>query len=99
MKAAENVSNVAYLSSLLQMHTDLPYYEYKPGVNMLHCLVQSKSKGGENLISDGFHVSKIMQREFPEYYKVLSQTLVNWNDLGKEHNSNFHSIYRAPVIW
>lgn len=99
VKAAENVSNVAYLSAHLQMHTDLPYYEYKPGVNMLHCLVQSKSKGGENLISDGFHVAKIMQREFPEYYKVLSQTLVNWNDLGKEHNSPFHSIYRAPVIW
>lgn len=30
--AKPNTSNVAYLSGHLQMHTDLPYYEYTPGV-------------------------------------------------------------------
>lgn len=29
----------------LPMHTDMPYYEYKPGVNLLHCLVQTQSPG------------------------------------------------------
>lgn len=45
-----NTSNVAYLTNNLQMHTDLPYYEYKPGTNLLHCLVQSTSQGGHNTV-------------------------------------------------
>lgn len=31
VKAKEDTPNVAYLSSNLQMHTDLPYYDYAPG--------------------------------------------------------------------
>lgn len=31
VKAKEGTSNVAYLSAPLQMHTDLPYYNYAPG--------------------------------------------------------------------
>lgn len=33
IKAKPGTQNVAYLSSLLQLHTDLPYYHYKPGVS------------------------------------------------------------------
>jgi gamma-butyrobetaine dioxygenase len=95
----EGTSNVAYLSQNLQMHTDLPYYEYKPGTNLLHCLVQCKSNGGDNTISDGFFVAKLMQENFPDYYRVLTETLVNWFDVGQESGNEFHSIYRAPVIW
>ena len=32
--AKPGTSNVAYLSGPLQLHTDLPYYEYKPGVSI-----------------------------------------------------------------
>lgn len=96
--AKEGTSNVAYLSSALQLHTDLPYYEYKPGVNLLHCLVQSKSEGGHNQITDGFYVASLMQKHFPEYFKILSETLVNWSDIGEENGNKFHSVYRAPVI-
>jgi hypothetical protein len=31
--AKANATNVAYTQGYLQLHTDLPYYEYKPGVN------------------------------------------------------------------
>lgn len=48
VKAKEGTSNVAYLSSTLQLHSDLPYYEYKPGSNLLHCLVQAKGEGGRS---------------------------------------------------
>lgn len=46
VKAKEGTSNVAYLPSTLQLHSDLPYYEYKPGTNLLHCLVQASGEGG-----------------------------------------------------
>ena len=32
VQAKANAANVAYTSEYLQLHTDLPYYEYKPGV-------------------------------------------------------------------
>lgn len=99
VKAKEATSNVAYLSAPLQMHTDLPYYQYAPGVNLLHCLVQSKSSGGQNLIADAFYVATLMKNDYPAEFKALSTTLVNWTDIGKEETGPpFHSIYRAPVI-
>lgn len=33
VQAKPDPSNVAYLSGPLQLHADLPYYEYKPGVS------------------------------------------------------------------
>lgn len=99
VKAKENTSNVAYLSAPLQMHTDLPYYHYKPGVNLLHCIVQSSSAGAFNLLTDGFYVADRMRRECPEFYKTLTTTLVNWSDYGAEDGNEFRKINRAPVIW
>lgn len=99
VKAKEGTSNVAYLSAPLQVHTDLPYYHYAPGVNLLHCLVQSKSTGAQNLIADAFYVANVMKQEFPEEFKALSTILVNWTDIGKEETGPpFHSIYRAPMF-
>ncbi|XP_050084511.1 gamma-butyrobetaine dioxygenase-like [Anopheles aquasalis] len=100
VKAKEGTSNVAYLSTPLQMHTDLPYYEYKPGCNLLHCLVQSTDAGGggANLIADGFYVAERVRREHPDQFRLLSETLVNWTDIGEDEGGKFHSIYRAPAI-
>lgn len=99
VKAKEGTSNVAYLSAPLQMHTDLPYYHFAPGVNLLHCLVQSKSMGAQNQLSDAFYVASVMEREFPEEFKSLSTVTVNWSDVGREETGPpFHSIYRAPMF-
>lgn len=93
-----NTSNVAYLSSNLQMHVDLPYYEYCPGVNLLHCLVQTKSAGGENLLSDCLYTAKYMKEHNPDEYKLLTDTEVEWSDVGIEHGNEFFKLYRSPVI-
>lgn len=93
-----NTSNVAYLSSNLQMHTDLPYYEYCPGVNLLHCLVQTKSEGGENLLSDCHFVADYMKKYHLEEYKLLTEVDIEWSDIGIEHGNEFYKLYRSPVI-
>lgn len=93
-----NTSNVAYLSSNLQMHTDLPYYEYCPGANLLHCLVQTESKGGENLLSDCHFTAEFMKENHPEQYRLLTETEVEWRDVGTEDGNEFFKLYRAPVI-
>lgn len=97
--AKEGTVNVAYLSSLLQMHCDLPYYHYIPGVTLLHCLVQTKSNGAENTLVDAMRVAETMRVEYPADFEALSTILVNWNDIGREETGPaFHSIYRAPMI-
>ncbi|XP_013188020.2 gamma-butyrobetaine dioxygenase [Amyelois transitella] len=93
-----NTSNVAYLSSNLQMHTDLPYYEYCPGTNLLHCLVQTKSAGGENLLSDCHYIASYMKENHPEEYRLLTETEVEWSDIGVEHGNEFFKLHRGPVI-
>ncbi|XP_059046936.1 gamma-butyrobetaine dioxygenase-like [Achroia grisella] len=93
-----NTSNVAYLSSNLQMHTDLPYYEYCPGANLLHCLVQTKSLGGENLLSDGHFIAEHIKENYPDQYKLLTEVEVEWSDIGTEDKNDFFKLYRAPVI-
>lgn len=98
VKSKEDTTNVAYLSTPLQMHTDLPYYDYKPGCNLLHCLVQSRSSGGQNTIADAFAVADHMRRDRPEDFRLLSEVLVNWTDIGVDEGGEFHSIYREPVI-
>ncbi|XP_047520022.1 gamma-butyrobetaine dioxygenase-like [Pieris napi] len=94
----QNTSNVAYLSNKLQLHTDLPYYEYCPGVNMLHCLVQTKSQGGENLLSDAHYTAMYMKDNYPEQYKLLTGIEVEWSDIGTENEKQFFKLYRSPII-
>ncbi|XP_018322233.1 gamma-butyrobetaine dioxygenase-like [Agrilus planipennis] len=91
-------NNYAYLSSLLQQHTDLPYYEYNPGVVFLHYVVQTESEGGQNLLTDGFFVAEKMRREMKEHFELLSTVHVNWSDYGTEDFVKFCNIFRTPVI-
>lgn len=94
----ENTNNLAYRSEPLQMHTDLPYYEYTPGINLLHCIVQSSSPGAFNLLTDGFYLAERLKAEYPNYYRILTETLVNWSDYGEENGNQFKKIYRLPII-
>ncbi|CAH2050954.1 unnamed protein product, partial [Iphiclides podalirius] len=93
-----DTSNVAYQSSNLQPHTDLPYYEHCPGVNLLHCLVQTESRGGENTLADCHYVAEYMRANHPEQYGLLADTQVEWRDVGVENGEEFHKLYRAPVV-
>lgn len=65
---------------------------------VLHCIVQTKVKGGENLLTDGFYVAEKLRTENREIFNILSTTEVNWFDLGIESGYKFHKILRAPVI-
>ncbi|XP_034118526.1 gamma-butyrobetaine dioxygenase [Drosophila albomicans] len=98
VQAKPGAQNYAYLSLPLPLHTDLPYYEYKPSVNILHCVVQTKSQGGSNLLVDAFHIADRLKREHPADFELLSSIDVDWNDIGSEDGREFHNIWRAPVI-
>jgi gamma-butyrobetaine dioxygenase len=68
-------------------------------VNLLHCLVQSESEGGENQLVDTLRVAAQLRESYPQHYNALTKTLVDWSDEGEESGRAFRSLYRAPVIW
>ncbi|EDV32646.1 uncharacterized protein Dana_GF22125 [Drosophila ananassae] len=100
VKSKPNAGNYAYLMTPLPLHTDMPYYEYKAGINILHTLVQSESLGGANTLTDGFNVAAALQRHHPQDFEVLRSVPVNWFDIGHDGDADkpFHSLWRAPVI-
>jgi len=98
VRAQPGGSNYAYLAAPLPLHTDMPYFEYLPGVTMLHTLEQSASPGGVNLLADAFYVAEVMRERYPEQFRVLCQTPVDWADIGSDGDLQFHNIWRAPVI-
>ncbi|MFO1070995.1 MAG: TauD/TfdA family dioxygenase [Geminicoccaceae bacterium] len=53
VRSEVNPSNLAYTSLGLQVHTDNPYRDPVPGLQLLHCLANS-TDGGESVVVDGF---------------------------------------------
>ena len=56
VEAVAEPNNVAYTAVELRPHTDLPYHEYPPGIQFLHCFV-ADAPGGESTLADGFWVA------------------------------------------
>lgn len=48
-----NPTNLAYTGLGLQAHTDNPYRDPVPSIQVLYCL-ESSAAGGENMVVDGF---------------------------------------------
>lgn len=54
------------------MHTDNPYRDPVPGIQLLHCL-QSSHEGGESLFVDGFAVAAKLKTEDPAVFETLTR--------------------------
>ncbi|KAK7077966.1 Gamma-butyrobetaine dioxygenase, partial [Halocaridina rubra] len=96
--AKNDPSNVAYLNGPLQLHADLPYYLYKPGVQFIHCIVQYAGDGGDTRVSDAVHVARELKRLHPKHYEILINTLVDWFDEGTDETGEFNKVLQLPMI-
>lgn len=66
-----NPTNLAYTGLGLQAHTDNPYRDPVPTIQVLYCL-ESSAKGGENMVVDGFRAAERLRDEDPEGFDLLS---------------------------
>ena len=89
-----NPNNLAYTSLALQVHTDNPYRDPPPTLQLLHCLA-NKVEGGESIVVDGFHAALTLQREAPEDFALLAQHSVPflWRGTG-----GVHLEARTPIL-
>ena len=88
-------NNTAYTAEGLRNHTDLPYFEYAPGYQFLHCLVND-AVGGESSVVDGFCISKYLKENEPEVFSLLNTTYVKFKD--NDYTQNTIRIHHSPLI-
>ncbi len=70
-----NPTNTAYTSAALELHTDTPAEEFAPGIQFLHCRVNTV-EGGQSLYSDGVAVANDFRKRDPEGFRLLSEIAI-----------------------
>jgi gamma-butyrobetaine dioxygenase len=71
VRAEVNPNNLAYTNLGLQAHTDNPYRDPVPTLQILAC-VENTVEGGESSVVDGFAVAAALQAENPDGFRLLS---------------------------
>jgi len=64
-------NNLAYSALGLGAHSDNPYRDPTPGVQLLHCL-EANAPGGDTILVDGFAGAECLRRENGNAFNVLS---------------------------
>jgi len=72
-----NPNNLAFTNLGLGSHTDNPYRDPVPTVQLLHCL-ESSTEGGESILVDGFKAASILREESEESFQSLTNTWINY---------------------
>ncbi len=76
-------SNLAFTGLGLQAHTDNPYRDPVPTVQILYCL-ENSAEGGENMVVDGFACAQRLQREDPRGFHLLSSYCARFEFAGED---------------
>ena len=77
VQSKPNPNDLAYTSLPLAPHTDNPYRNPVPCIQMLHC-IENEVSGGYSTLVDGFTVTEKLKKEFPDYYKILTKIKVRF---------------------
>ena len=72
-----NPNNLAYTNMGLGSHTDNPYRDPVPTVQLLHCL-ESSTEGGDSVLVDGFKAADVLRQESKEDFDILTSTWINF---------------------
>ncbi|MFJ6569770.1 TauD/TfdA family dioxygenase [Streptomyces sp. NPDC091292] len=68
-------NNLAFTGARITPHTDNPYRDPVPTLQLLHCLSNAAS-GGDSGLVDGFQAAALLRAEDPEAFAVLTRTPV-----------------------
>ena len=94
VKSKTNAINLAYTNLGLQAHTDNPYRNPVPTIQILHC-IRNSTKGGNSKVVDGFKASLRLKKENKKYFNLLSKYCSRFEFKGKR---NVHLKSRFPMI-
>lgn len=77
VRSQPQATDLAYTSLKLDPHTDNPYRDPVPGIQLLHCLV-NESTGGLSTLVDGHAVVGHLREVDPEALRILATTPVRF---------------------
>ena len=89
-----NAINLAYTNLGLQAHTDNPYRDPVPTIQILYCLENSAS-GGDSTVVDGFNAAMSLKNENHIFFNLLSTYCARFEYKGDE---GVHLRSRRPII-
>jgi gamma-butyrobetaine dioxygenase len=78
VRAVPDPNNLAYTNRPLALHTDNPYRDPVPGLQILHCLCAGR-EGGVSLFADGFAIAEALRAEGPGSFQLLASTPVSFS--------------------
>jgi [2-(trimethylamino)ethyl]phosphonate dioxygenase len=81
VRAEVNPNNLAYTNLGLQAHTDNPYRDPVPTLQILACL-ENSVEGGDSTVVDGFKVVERLRAEDPRSFDLLSRHPVRFEYAG-----------------
>ena len=94
VKSKSNAVNLAYTNLALKAHTDNPYRNPVPTIQILHCLKNS-TKGGDSKVVDGFNAALRLKKVNKRYFNLLSKYCSRFEFKRKK---NAHLKSRFPMI-
>ncbi|XP_062508078.1 gamma-butyrobetaine dioxygenase-like isoform X2 [Corticium candelabrum] len=97
VETTSNPYNLAYSNVAIHLHTDLPYYNYCPGVLMLHCTEQLSGNRGSTYFCDGFNVAYELRERNLAAFEMLSQYPVFFATVGKYYLPYKMEWWRIPI--
>ena len=77
-----NPNNLAFTSLGLQAHTDNPYRDPAPTMQILYCL-ENSAEGGESTVVDGFRAALRLKEENPAWFDLLTQHCARYEYAGE----------------
>jgi gamma-butyrobetaine dioxygenase len=89
-----NPTNLAYTGLGLQAHTDNPYRDPVPTLQLLYCL-ENSTDGGDSMVVDGFNAARQLQSENPAWFNSLSKHCARFEYHG---SSGVHLQSKRPMI-
>jgi len=94
VKSNINAINLAYTNLGLQPHTDNPYRDPIPTMQILYCIENSVT-GGDSIVVDGFFAAQLLKNKNSYYFDLLSKYSARFEFKEKD---KVHLESKRPLI-
>ncbi|MGE0137609.1 MAG: TauD/TfdA family dioxygenase [Ilumatobacteraceae bacterium] len=93
VRSVPNSNDLAYRTVALGPHTDNPYRDPVPGIQLLHCLV-NETTGGLSSLVDAVAVTDRLRADDPGGFELLATTVVRF----RFRDDDTDLVARRPIV-
>lgn len=93
VRVEEHATNLAFTGRAITPHTDNPYRDPVPTLQLLHCL-SNAAAGGDSGLVDGFAAAAELRERHPAAFEILTGTPVSY----RFDSADAHVSALAPMI-